>query len=32
MRVCSNLHKIFLQRDMSDRATRMQRYLIALAK
>lgn len=32
MRICSNLHQIYSQRDMSEETTRLQRYLVALAR
>ena len=32
MRICANLHQIYLQLGRTDEATRVQRYLIALAK
>jgi regulator of sirC expression with transglutaminase-like and TPR domain len=32
MRICANLHQIYLQLGRSEAATRIQRYLIALAK
>jgi len=32
LRICSNLHQIYVHLDQSDDATRFQRYLVALAK
>lgn len=32
MRICSNLHQIYGQREMADETTRLQRYLVALAR
>jgi len=32
LRICSNLHQIYQQLQSSSEATRMQRYLVALAK
>ena len=31
-RICANLHQIYHHQDMNDEATRLQRYLVALAK
>lgn len=31
-RICRNLHQIYLQLEMSDESTRLQRYLVALGK
>jgi len=32
MRVCSNLHQIYMQLEETDETTRLQRYLVALAR
>ena len=32
LRMCANLHQIYLQLELSDEASRLQRYLVALAK
>jgi regulator of sirC expression with transglutaminase-like and TPR domain len=32
LRICANLHQIYLQLDLPEQATRLQRYLIALAR
>ena len=32
LRICSNLHQVYLHMDKSDEATRLQRYLVALAR
>jgi regulator of sirC expression with transglutaminase-like and TPR domain len=32
LRICSNLHQIYLELGMKDDATRLQRYLVALAR
>ena len=32
LRMCANLHQIYLQLELSDEAARLQRYLVALAK
>jgi regulator of sirC expression with transglutaminase-like and TPR domain len=32
LRVCSNLHQIYAQLELSDEASRLQRYIVALAK
>ena len=32
LRVCGNLHQIYLQLEQAQEATRLQRYLIALAR
>lgn len=32
MRICSNLHQIYSQREMAEETTRLQRYLVALAR
>ena len=32
LRICANLHQIYLQLSENDEATRVQRYLVALAK
>jgi len=32
LRVCSNLHQIYLHMEQAENATRMQRYLVALAR
>jgi regulator of sirC expression with transglutaminase-like and TPR domain len=32
LRICSNLHQIYQHLDLTEDATRLQRYLIALAK
>jgi regulator of sirC expression with transglutaminase-like and TPR domain len=32
MRMCSNLHQIYLQLKQADKTTRLQRYLVALAR
>ena len=32
MRICSNLHQIYSQREMAEDTTRLQRYLVALAR
>jgi regulator of sirC expression with transglutaminase-like and TPR domain len=32
LRICGNLHQIYLHHEMPDQTTRLQRYLVALAK
>lgn len=32
MRICSNLHQIYSQKELADETTRLQRYLVALAR
>ncbi|MGH7994161.1 MAG: SirB1 family protein [Limisphaerales bacterium] len=32
LRICSNLHQIYLEQGLKDDATRLQRYLVALAR
>jgi hypothetical protein len=32
LRICGNLHQIYQHLDLTEDATRLQRYLIALAK
>jgi regulator of sirC expression with transglutaminase-like and TPR domain len=32
MRICSNLHQIYSQKDLTEETTRLQRYLVALAR
>ena len=32
LRLCSNLHQIYLQLKLNDKTTRLQRYLVALAR
>ena len=32
LRICSNLHQIYLELGVKDDATRLQRYLVALAR
>jgi regulator of sirC expression with transglutaminase-like and TPR domain len=32
MRICSNLHQIYSQMELSEETTRLQRYLVALAR
>ncbi len=32
LRICANLHQIYLQLELADEATRLQRYLVALAR
>jgi regulator of sirC expression with transglutaminase-like and TPR domain len=32
MRICSNLHQIYSQMELADETTRLQRYLVALAR
>jgi regulator of sirC expression with transglutaminase-like and TPR domain len=32
LRVCANLHQIYLQLELAEEATRLQRYLVALAR
>lgn len=32
MRICSNLHQIYSQRELAEETTRLQRYLVALAR
>ncbi len=32
LRICANLHQVYLQRGQSERTTRVQRYIVALAR
>ena len=32
LRICGNLHQIYLHEEQSETATRLQRYLVALAR
>ena len=32
LRICGNLHQIYLHLEMAEEATRLQRYLVALAR
>ena len=32
VRICGNLHRIYLQLEFAEEATRLQRYLVALSK
>jgi regulator of sirC expression with transglutaminase-like and TPR domain len=32
LRICANLHQIYLQLELAEEATRLQRYLVALAR
>jgi len=32
LRVCANLHQIYIHRNLGDEATRLQRYIVALGR